>query len=320
MMALARSTILAAALTAACTTPAAEGPSGYHIVPGSFEPNRGLEGNSIFLDAPEGLILIDTGRHPAHRDRLLAYARERRRPIVAIVNTHWHLDHSTGNAEIRAAYPGAPLYATRAVEGALVGFFLQSRAAAERFLASGEARPSSGPRWSGRSGSWITRFAPPDADGGAVGRQGRCRTAAAGERSTLRGHRSRPMDPRRCGRARHCRRPRRGAGAVHGHRLSARLTAGAGRNRRHAVYDADPRPRRTDEPPPVPRLADRVQTVTRLRRLRAKRRRLRCRMGARCVGIHRHGRRGKKWRRLRDATSRHACVPRRSSASVIVGS
>lgn len=136
------SILIVAAATAAlpaCATPAAEPVLGHHVIAGTFEPNRGPDGNSVFLDAPDGLILVDTGRHPAHRDRLLGFARERGRPIVAVINTHWHLDHSTGNREIRAAYPAAELYATRAVEGALVGFFPQSRAAAERFLASGQA-------------------------------------------------------------------------------------------------------------------------------------------------------------------------------------
>ncbi len=130
---------LAVLLGVACATAQPPAPAGYHLIPGSLEPNRGPDGNSIFLDAPDGLILVDTGRHPAHRDRLLAYAQARGRPIAAIVNTHWHLDHSTGNAEIRAAYPRALLYATNAVEGALTGFFPQSRAATERFLASGQA-------------------------------------------------------------------------------------------------------------------------------------------------------------------------------------
>ncbi len=125
---------------AACAT-AQPAPQAWHLVPGTFEPSRGPDGNSVFLDAPAGLILIDTGRHPAHRDRLLAYARARGRPIAAVVNTHWHLDHSTGNGEIRAAHPGAELYATTAVEGAIRGFFPQSRAGAERFLASGRASP-----------------------------------------------------------------------------------------------------------------------------------------------------------------------------------
>src|SRR3954468_19428504 len=91
------------ALTLAGAAPAAE--TGWHLVPGSFEPGRQPDGNSVFLEAPDGLILVDTGRHPAHQERLLAYAKARGRPIAAIVNTHWHLDHTGGNAEIRAAYP-----------------------------------------------------------------------------------------------------------------------------------------------------------------------------------------------------------------------
>lgn len=120
-----------------CVSASAPEP-GWHLIPGSLEPGRGPDGNSVFLDAPEGLILIDTGRHPAHRDRLLAYARARGRPIAAIVNTHWHLDHSTGNGEIRAAFPGAPLYASNAIDGALAGFLRRSRESAARALAAGE--------------------------------------------------------------------------------------------------------------------------------------------------------------------------------------
>jgi glyoxylase-like metal-dependent hydrolase (beta-lactamase superfamily II) len=119
--------------------PAAAAGPGWHLIPGGFEPGRSPDGNSIFLDAPQGLILVDTGRHPEHQAKLLAYARARGRPIVAIVNTHWHLDHSGGNAEIRAAFPRAGLYASEAVEGALKGFLPRSRAEAEAYLASGKA-------------------------------------------------------------------------------------------------------------------------------------------------------------------------------------
>ena len=119
-----------------CATVSSQ-PLGYYVVTGSFEPNRGPDGNSIFLDTPDGLVLVDTGRHPEHRDKLLSYARERGRPVVAIVNTHWHLDHSTGNAELRAAFPQAPLYASTAVEGALRGFIPRSRRQIEEMLAAG---------------------------------------------------------------------------------------------------------------------------------------------------------------------------------------
>ena len=59
-------------LCAACATTPPETATAWHLVPGTFEPDRGPDGNSVFLDAPRGLILVDTGRHPAHRDRLLS--------------------------------------------------------------------------------------------------------------------------------------------------------------------------------------------------------------------------------------------------------
>ena len=111
----------------------------WQLIPGSFERGRGPDGNSVILDAPDGLIVVDTGRHPAHQDAILAAAKARGKPVAAIVNTHWHLDHTGGNAELRAAYPGIPIYASNAVDGALKGFFPRSRAGAEQFITSGKA-------------------------------------------------------------------------------------------------------------------------------------------------------------------------------------
>jgi glyoxylase-like metal-dependent hydrolase (beta-lactamase superfamily II) len=141
LQALAMRWLLLPCLAIAGPSPAVGAETAWHLVPGSFEPGRGPDGNSVFLDAPEGLILVDTGRHPAHQKKLLAHARARGKPVAAIVNTHWHLDHSGGNAEIRAAYPQAEVHASTAVEGALTGFFPNSRKAAEEFLASGKAGP-----------------------------------------------------------------------------------------------------------------------------------------------------------------------------------
>jgi glyoxylase-like metal-dependent hydrolase (beta-lactamase superfamily II) len=121
---------------ASCTAAPAEPEAPpFHLIFGSVPEDKGPDGNSIFLDAPDGLILVDTGRHPAHSEKLLAYARQRGRPIVAIVNTHWHLDHITGNYDIRQAYPQAQVYATTAIEGALVGFLGRNRAEADKVLA-----------------------------------------------------------------------------------------------------------------------------------------------------------------------------------------
>ena len=123
-------------VSAACAAPSAGTASDeFHLVPGSVPMDKGPDGNSIFLDAREGLILIDTGRHPAHAERLLAYASERGKPIAAIVNTHWHLDHTTGNFDIRQAYPQVSVYATTAIEGALAGFLYRGRDQVDKMLA-----------------------------------------------------------------------------------------------------------------------------------------------------------------------------------------
>jgi glyoxylase-like metal-dependent hydrolase (beta-lactamase superfamily II) len=105
--------------------PPAELAPGVHLLPGAMHPGRGPDGNTVIFDAPEGLIVIDTGRHAWHSDGILAFAAKRERPVAAIVNTHWHLDHSSGNGRIKAAWPRAALYTTRAVDRALAdGGFL----------------------------------------------------------------------------------------------------------------------------------------------------------------------------------------------------
>lgn len=111
---------------------------GWQLVPGSFVKGQSPDGNTVLIEAPDGLIVIDTGRHQAHQDAILAAAKARKKPIAAIVNTHWHLDHTGGNAEIRAAFPSIPIIASDAVDGALKGFFPRSRKSAEDYIASGK--------------------------------------------------------------------------------------------------------------------------------------------------------------------------------------
>jgi glyoxylase-like metal-dependent hydrolase (beta-lactamase superfamily II) len=103
-----------------------------YLLPGDVPPERGPDGNTVLLIAPAGLIVIDTGRHPWHSDAILAFARERKLPVAAIVNTHWHLDHSSGNARIKAAHPDTKVFTTTAVERALApgGFLARNYAAA----------------------------------------------------------------------------------------------------------------------------------------------------------------------------------------------
>ena len=107
----------------------------YHLIPGAVPLDKGPDGNTIILDAPKGLIVFDTGRHPEHAQAILDYAKMRHRPIAAIINSHWHMDHTTGNADIRAAFPRAEVYQSNAVDGALATFLARGKADAEQRLA-----------------------------------------------------------------------------------------------------------------------------------------------------------------------------------------
>lgn len=108
---------------------------GIELIPGAFVPGRQPDGNSILLAGRDGLLVFDSGRHRAHTQRILDRAQAVGRPIVAVVNSHWHLDHVSGNPMLRAAYPQLQVYASHAIEGALGGFLADSRKQAQALLA-----------------------------------------------------------------------------------------------------------------------------------------------------------------------------------------
>lgn len=129
-------------LLAGCAAAGHAKPASYHLIPGRVPLDwQGPDGNTIVLDAPDGLIVVDTGRSPAHAQAILDYAKQRGRPIAAIVNSHWHLDHTTGNYDIRQAYPRAEVFATTAIEGALVGFLGRNRAQVDKTLTDPKTQP-----------------------------------------------------------------------------------------------------------------------------------------------------------------------------------
>lgn len=129
-----RALILLAALAAGCASAKPAEP--YKLIPGRVPLDwRGPDGNTVVLDGKDGLIVFDTGRHPEHAQAILDYAKARGRPIAAIVNSHWHLDHTTGNLDLRQVYPGAKVYATNAINGALPTFLKKGHDQSEKALA-----------------------------------------------------------------------------------------------------------------------------------------------------------------------------------------
>lgn len=125
---------------AALASCASAEPAPHHLITGGVYEDKGPDGNSIILDAPDGLIVVDTGRHPDHAAKILAYAKAVGKPVAAIVNTHWHLDHTTGNMDLLKAYPGVPIVSSRAIEGKLFrDFIAPGRERTKKALADGTA-------------------------------------------------------------------------------------------------------------------------------------------------------------------------------------
>jgi glyoxylase-like metal-dependent hydrolase (beta-lactamase superfamily II) len=114
---------------------------GTYLVEGEATPHRQPDGNSIIIVAPKGLIVFDTGRHKEHAQQVLDFAREQNRPIAAIINSHWHLDHVGGNPRLRAEFPDIRVYASSAIDAARSGFLADYRA----HLVSELAQPAKSP-------------------------------------------------------------------------------------------------------------------------------------------------------------------------------
>lgn len=123
--------VLASALALPRVLVAADAPvelaPGVHLLPGRFVPGEQPDGNTVVWAAPAGLVVVDSGRHRAHTQAIVDFARAAKLPVAAVVNTHWHLDHLGGNAMLRREYPGLRVLASDAFPGALGGFLARYR-------------------------------------------------------------------------------------------------------------------------------------------------------------------------------------------------
>lgn len=113
---------------------------GVYLAPDSDYEGQGPDGNSVLFRSGRGFIAVDTGRHDWHTNALIDFAVAQRRPVTAIVNTHWHLDHSSGNYRIKARYPGVQLYASTAgVNARETGLLAQNYALGQQRWANEQA-------------------------------------------------------------------------------------------------------------------------------------------------------------------------------------
>ena len=72
-------------------------------------------GNSVAIIGDDAVLVFDTGNIPSMTRRQIAEIRRLTdKPVRFVVNSHWHPDHTLGNAEYRAAFPGVTVIGTSA--------------------------------------------------------------------------------------------------------------------------------------------------------------------------------------------------------------
>lgn len=66
-----------------------------------------VEPNAVVIVNEEDVVVVDAGGTPLAAEHAIRLVRSvTHKPVSVLVNTHWHGDHSFGNATWRAAYPG----------------------------------------------------------------------------------------------------------------------------------------------------------------------------------------------------------------------
>src|SRR5215213_6463661 len=78
-------------------------------------------GNSVAIVGDDGVLVFDTGNIPSMTRRQIAEIRRLTdQPVRYVVNSHWHPDHTLGNAEYRQAFPGVTIIATSATRAGVL--------------------------------------------------------------------------------------------------------------------------------------------------------------------------------------------------------
>lgn len=84
--------------------------------------NQGMMCNLTFVDTRRGLVVIDSGASAQIGEMAIRQLRRQfAKPVVAVINTHYHGDHWLGSDAFAAEYRGLPIYAHPGTIQAIAG-------------------------------------------------------------------------------------------------------------------------------------------------------------------------------------------------------
>ena len=84
--------------------------------------NLGFFTNIMFIVTQDGVVVIDPSASLQIGQMAIRMIKTvTSKPVVAVINTHFHGDHWMGNHAFAEAYPGVPMYAMKEVSDAIKG-------------------------------------------------------------------------------------------------------------------------------------------------------------------------------------------------------
>jgi cyclase len=86
-------------------------------------PDGFPQSNTSVIVGERGVLVVDTGLLPSTAREDIKQIKEwTNKPVTYIVNTHWHFDHTLGNAEYAAAFPNVQIIAHVATQKIIAAF------------------------------------------------------------------------------------------------------------------------------------------------------------------------------------------------------
>ncbi len=86
-------------------------------------PDTFPQGNTTVVIGEKFVLVVDSCLMPSSAQEDIEQIRKwTNKPVTYLVNTHWHFDHTLGNATYAAAFPGIQIVAQRATTKMVAGF------------------------------------------------------------------------------------------------------------------------------------------------------------------------------------------------------